>query len=165
MTRYKPDSRWQAANGTPLHLRPVRGLTEAPPERQCTLLVLRHENGEEIPVAGGRFVVGDTPETAGTCEFALTIGDAWQGQGIGARLLCALIREAERRGLRSMVGHILLDNRPMLALARHHGFGIEESPDDTATRIATLTLPRRKPRQGNGIVERFARLLGRRPIR
>ena len=146
MTRTKPDSRWQAANGTPLHLRPVRA-----------------DDGERLRRSLDKL----SPEARRQRFLAPInhIGDAWQGQGIGARLLRALIREAERRGLRSMVGHILLDNRPMLALARHHGFGIEESPDDTATRIATLTLPRRKPRQGNGIVERFARLLGRRPIR
>ncbi len=173
------DARWLAADGTPLHLRPVRmddtgrlrraldrlspearrqrflapvggiseafvrGLIETPHERQCTLLVLRREDGEEMPVAGGRFVVGDTPETSDSCEFALTIGDAWQGQGIGRRLLRALIEAAEARGLRRMTGHILLDNRPMLALARHQGFTIDATPGDTQTRTATLDLPRR----------------------
>ena len=173
------DARWLAADGTPLHLRPVRmddagrlrraldrlspearrqrflapvggiseafvrGLIETPHERQCTLLVLRREDGEEMPVAGGRFVVGDTPETGDACEFALIIGDAWQGQGIGRRLLRALIEAAEARGLRRMTGHILLDNRPMLALARHQGFTIDATPGDTQTRTATLDLPRR----------------------
>ena len=78
----------------------VRDLTDAPRERQCTLLVVRREAGEEIPVAGGRFVIGDTPETADTCEFALTIGDAWQGQGIGRRLVEAFEEWALSRGAR-----------------------------------------------------------------
>ena len=173
------DKRWHAADGTPLHLRPVRpddaarlrrsldrlspearrqrflapvtsigdafvqGLTEVSSERQLVLLVLRRENGEVIPVAGGRILVGDTPETGDACEFALIIGDAWQGQGIGRRLLRALIEAAEARGLRRMTGHILLDNRPMLALARHQGFTIDATPGDTQTRTATLDLPRR----------------------
>ena len=84
-------------------------------------------------------------ETAGTCEFALTIGDAWQGQGIGRRLLQALIDEAEARGLRRMLGHVLLDNRAMLALARQQHFSIEASPDDAQTRLAILDLPAARP--------------------
>ena len=140
----------------------VRDLTETPRERQCTLLVLRQENGEEIPVAGGRFVIGDMPETAGTCEFALTIGDAWQGQGIGRRLLQALIDEAEARGLRRMLGHVLLDNRAMLALARQQHFSIEASPDDAQTRLAILDLPRRKPPRRRGVLGRLAGMIGKR---
>lgn len=139
----------------------VRDLTESPRERQCTLLVLRRDGDEEIPVAGGRFVVGDTPETAGTCEFALTIGDAWQGQGIGRRLLRALIDEAEARGLHRMMGHILLDNRAMLALARQQHFTIDINPDDAQTRLAILDLPRRKPVGSPGILGRLTRLFGR----
>ncbi len=192
------DARWLAADGTPLHLRPVRmddtgrlrraldrlspearrqrflapvggiseafvrGLIETPHERQCTLLVLRREDGEEMPVAGGRFVVGDTPETSDSCEFALIIGDAWQGQGIGRRLLRALIDEAEARGLRRMLGHVLLDNRAMLALARQQHFSIEASPDDAQTRLAILDLPRRKTRRRRGVLGRLAGMFGKR---
>lgn len=194
----RPTSRWTAADGTALHMRPVRaddaerlhrslaqlspearrqrflapvasfsnefvqGLTEGASERQHVLLVLRKESGEEISIAGGRFIVGDTPETRDTCEFALIIGDVWQGQGIGRRLLQALIAEAQARNLRQMVGHILLDNRTMLTLARHSGFSIEACPGDARTRLAILDLPRRQPSAPRGLLERIAGLVRRR---
>ena len=102
-----------------------------------------------------RDFVGDTAETSDSCEFALIIGEAWQGQGIGRRLLRALIEEAESRGLRRMTSHILLDNRPMLALARHQGFTIDTSPDEPQTRTASLELPRRSTRQPASLWQRL----------
>jgi RimJ/RimL family protein N-acetyltransferase len=122
----------------------VSSLVDGDPGRQHAVLVVREEDGEEIPVAGGRLVV-DTTSAAGrtgkndTCEFALVVGDRWQGQGIGQNILYALIAEARRRQLRTMVGDILPDNRSMLTLARKTGFFIENTDGDSTLR-ATLDL-------------------------
>lgn len=116
----------------------VNGLTAGDPARQYAVLVVRTEDGEEMPVAGGRLVL-DAPPDGKSCEFSLIVGDRWQGQGIGQRILYALIAEARRRRLHTMVGHILRDNRPMLVLARHTGFIIEAEPGGDTLR-ATLDL-------------------------
>jgi acetyltransferase len=70
------------------------------------------------------------------CEFAIVIADAWQGRGIGRRLLEKLLAVARDRGIRRMYGDVLATNTPMLALAQQVGFALSRSPEDaTLTRI------------------------------
>lgn len=69
-----------------------------------------------------------------SCEFALVVADAWQGHGVGRRLLEALIAAARRHGIPRMMGYVLSMNRAMLGLARRLGFRAQRSPGD-----ATLT--------------------------
>ncbi len=99
----------------------VHRLVAIDPHKEYLLVVVRCEDGVEVPIAGGRFVEHDEQAE---CSFSLLIGDAWQGQGIGRRLLKALLREASLRGLRTMRGDVLADNRPMLQLARSLHFAL-----------------------------------------
>jgi acetyltransferase len=116
----------------------VHRLTHFDTATEFALLVVRTEKDREIPLAGGRFVhEGDGRR----CEFSLLIGDAWQGQRIGHRILRTLIREASRRGLREMEGHVLADNRAMLKLARSMGFVIDDDPGEACVKLVTLDLP------------------------
>jgi len=72
-----------------------------------------------------------------SCEFALVVADAWQGRGIGRRLMEKLIAVARERGLKRIYGEVLATNRAMLELARKLGFEIGRHPDDaTVTRVA-----------------------------
>ncbi len=121
----------------------VHRLTHFDTATEYALVVVRPEKGKEIPLAGGRFVHDDDGRR---CEFSLLIGDPWQGQGIGHRILRALIREAARRGLSQMEGNVLADNRPMLKLARAHGFMVYDSRTDTGVKLVSLDLPRPQPR-------------------
>ena len=121
----------------------VHRLTHFDTATEFALVVVRPENGREIPLGGGRFVdCGDGQR----CEFSLLIGDAWQGQRIGHRILRTLIREAVRRGLRQMEGHVLADNRAMLKLARAHGFMVDDSSEEAGVKLVTLDLPSPQPR-------------------
>ena len=67
-------------------------------------------------------------------EFAIVIADAWQGRGIGRRLLAKLIEAARWRGVKRLYGDILATNRPMLELARKLGFELGRHEDATITR-------------------------------
>ena len=61
--------------------------------------------------------LADEPDAA---EFALVVVDGYQRQGIGKRLLAALVRAARQRGIQRLRGIVQADNRPMLEmLARH----------------------------------------------
>ncbi len=57
-------------------------------------------------------------------EFALTIADDWHSQGVGKRLLLALMQQANRAHYRYMIGTVLVDNEAMLNLARQQGFQV-----------------------------------------
>jgi GNAT superfamily N-acetyltransferase len=61
-------------------------------------------------------------------EVAVFVRQEFRVQGIGRRLLDALIDEARKRGLRSIWGITELDNVPMLRLAHAAGF-VQDAED------------------------------------
>lgn len=86
-------------------------------DRELALVALAPGGGEFIGV--GRYAPNADGETA---EFALTVADAWQGQGVGRALLERLCECATAAGYRTLYGHILNANQDMLGLAQHLGF-------------------------------------------
>ena len=68
-------------------------------------------------------------------EFAVVVADAWQGQGLGEQLLKSLLEHAGRAGVGRVAGVTHLNNRPMRALARKLGFGIERDADPDLLRM------------------------------
>ena len=59
---------------------------------------------------------------SGVGEYTVYVAQAWHGRGVGRRMLRALAEEAPRFGYWKLVGMILADNAPGLALARRNGF-------------------------------------------
>ncbi len=117
----------------------VSRLVNVDPARVYPLVVLHRTKVARIPVAGGRFVID---ETGKACEFSLVVGDDWQGQGIGHRLLGELIAEATRRGLQQIIGDVLAENSAMLALGLAMGFVLEESEEGPSVNRLVLNLPK-----------------------
>lgn len=124
---------------------PLRELSEAMletathpvPGRDFALVAVSGEGGADIIVAAACYV-----GTAGsdTCEFAVTVADAWQGLGLARRLLMLLIETATAQGLRCMVGDVLAVNTPMRGLAKSLGFVDLPCPGDATVRVMRLTL-------------------------
>jgi RimJ/RimL family protein N-acetyltransferase len=52
------------------------------------------------------------PDSPGTAEMAIVVGDAWQGRGLGRTLADALADAAERTGVRRIVATMSGDNVP-----------------------------------------------------
>jgi len=75
-----------------------------------------------------------------TCEFAITVADAWQGCGIGRKLLAMLVDTARGHGVRRIIGDVLAMNTPMLRLTRSQGFRIERHPEGAELSRVTLEL-------------------------
>src|SRR6266853_1075505 len=75
-----------------------------------------------------------------TCEFAITVADAWQGRGIGRKLLALLADSARGHGMRRIVGDVLATNTPMLRLARSQGFRADWHPEGAELRRVVLEL-------------------------
>ncbi|MGQ9484366.1 MAG: GNAT family N-acetyltransferase [Desulfosoma sp.] len=64
-------------------------------------------------------------------EFAVLVGDLWQGKGIGALLLENCLHIAKERGIETVWGTVLRENTQMLALGRKLGFSVCRVPEST----------------------------------
>jgi acetyltransferase len=71
---------------------------------------------------------------ANEAEFALTVGDQWQNQGLGTELLKLLIQVGRDEHLERITATILPDNREMQHMCRKLGFEIHREPGDTECR-------------------------------
>jgi RimJ/RimL family protein N-acetyltransferase len=111
MRRLSPESvrRRFLAPRSKLTSRELRYLTEVDGCRHYALVaVLADDPGELVGV--GRWVrLDDRPATA---EVAITVGDPYQGQGIGKQLGLALADAARARGIKRFTATMLADNEP-----------------------------------------------------
>ena len=57
----------------------------------------------------------------------MVVGDPWHGRGVGAELLKRCLRIVKERGMHTVYGWALAENKLMLALARKIGFQISRS--------------------------------------
>ncbi len=110
-------------------------------DREIALVAIRETGSEEKMFGAARVILQPNLKDA---EFAVLIGDPWQGRGIGAHLLSRCIDIARERKLGTIWGTVLAENKGMLALGRKLGFAITRSAqsgefelqleiDDTAT--------------------------------
>lgn len=103
--------------------------------REMAIIGVLTEEGKDKMIGVGRLII----EPGGTAgEFAIVVGDPWQGLGLGEKLTDSIIGVAEDKGLETIYGTILADNTPMLNLCRKLGFQIEKESKDTMR--ATLKL-------------------------
>jgi len=99
-------------------------------DREMALITVVN-NGQEVQIAVARYVINPDGRS---CEFALVVGDNWQGRGIGHRLMEQLMEAARHRGLELIEGDVLADNHEMLALAKSLKFETTVSDDDVTVR-------------------------------
>jgi RimJ/RimL family protein N-acetyltransferase len=71
----------------------------------------------------------------GRGEFAISVSDRWQCQGVGSALLCALQFRAASLGYFELFGETLKTNDSMKNLARKAGFEFTRSLDWRAVRF------------------------------
>jgi GNAT superfamily N-acetyltransferase len=90
--------------------------------------IMRDDKELEIGVA--RYVFTEIP---GSCEFGITVDDAWQGSGVAELLMISLEDTARKRGFKNMEGIVLPKNYKMLKFAQKRGFKIHyvTGEDDT----------------------------------
>jgi acetyltransferase len=101
-------------------------------DREMALAAVRGE-GEQAQIVGvSRYYLH--PET-GRAEFALVVGDAHQRKGLGRHLMERLIAIARERGVRCLVGIILRENAPMLALTASLGFSPPRPADEGTVHV------------------------------
>jgi acetyltransferase len=109
-------------------------------DREMALVALhRNQEGSDQIAGVSRYYLD--PQT-GDAEFAIVVGDAWQGRGLGYRLMKRLIDIAQERGVKRLVGSVLRENAPMLQLMHEMGFASQSQVDNT---VVTQVLHLRQP--------------------
>ncbi len=88
----------------------------------------------EMKVDGVDTIVGESRysydvETQNS-EFGLSIGDDWQGQGIGSAMLSNLECRAAALGALKLFGETFRNNEQMVGLARKAGYSFAGAPSD-----------------------------------
>jgi RimJ/RimL family protein N-acetyltransferase len=100
----------------------LRYLTEVDGHDHVALIAVEAENPSRI-VGVGRFVrLADRPDTA---EFAIVVGDPYQGQGAGRALGSLLVDAARDRGIRRFTARTLEENAPVQRLIAGIGEHLE----------------------------------------
>jgi acetyltransferase len=117
----------------------VARFTQVDYDRDMALVAVPlDENGtprHEI-VAVARYV---RDADATRCEFAIVVGDEWQGCGLARPMLEHLIDHARLGGLQAMVGYVHPQNLRMLSFVRTMGFELSDSSEEPL-KIAALQL-------------------------
>lgn len=104
--------------------------TEVDYQRHMALIATLARDGREEEIGVARYVAS---ETAGECEFAVTVADNWQGNGLAVLLMRELIEAARDRGFKIMYGLVFASNQRMLDLARKLGFEVASISGESET--------------------------------
>jgi acetyltransferase len=105
--------------------------------REMALVAVVGKGSGATQVGVARYVMNPDGKS---CEFAIVVSDEIQKQGIGSRLMNALIRSARQHGLSVMEGMVLAGNQPMLTLMDELGFSQRPSEDDPETVVVERSL-------------------------
>jgi len=95
--------------------------------REMALVAVTEENGEFIQQGVARYVIN--PDNT-SCEFAIVVSDNHQHQGIGTRLMKALMDAARHHNIDVIEGTVLSDNTAMLHLMTELGFSKKRSTEE-----------------------------------
>lgn len=101
-------------------------------------LVIADDTAGETVIHGAVHLSGDGDGER--AEFAIMVAHDMAGLGLGPLLMRRIIDHGRARGLRAIVGEVLMENRPMLRLCQVLGFTRRSTPDDPGVVHVTLTL-------------------------
>jgi acetyltransferase len=104
-------------------------------DREMTFIALGPPaaNGDRQMVGEVRAVCDPDNRTA---EFAIQVASAWQGKGLGRKLLGKLVAYLRARGTQEIVGECLPENGGMAGLAEAMGFEVLPKRDLQSLRLA-----------------------------
>jgi acetyltransferase len=115
--RLSPDSRYRRFMAAKPHLsaEEIRYLTEVDQHDHVALIATSADDPELI-LGVGRFVRDQGDRAA--AEFAIVVGDPYQGEGLATELLRRLADAALERGIAHFTATVLADNEPVHRLLR-----------------------------------------------
>jgi len=106
-------------------------------DREMALLAVIQRDGQDLLIGTARYIDNFDDQS---CEFAVVLGDAFQGLGLASYLMRRLMQVAADKGIRVMKGIVLAENKRMIEFCRHLGFTIQRDPEDIGQVIASIKL-------------------------
>ena len=136
---WSPETRYNRLFSAGSYTSPERlkQITRIDYARDMALIATVMLEDREVQIGVARYVRRKDDKT---CEFALSVADAWQHRGIGRALMLNLMDAAAAAGIETMLGDILSSNAPMLHFMRALGFTVEASPEGPEIRRVSKRL-------------------------
>ena len=120
-----------------LNKKDLETFTNPDPLNEEALIILIKGEKHEVEIGVARFIIDSDGKN---CEFAIVVADEWQKRGIGTKLMKALIRHAQSRGIKRIHGAVLKENSGMLQFVKGLGFEETTVPDDPSVVLVTKYL-------------------------
>jgi len=95
-------------------------------DREIAIIAELEEGGKRKMAGVVRIIADPYNETA---EYAIVIGDPWQGQGLGTLMTRYILEIARSRDIRKIFAYLLEDNADMLHLFQKFGFTAKKDED------------------------------------
>ncbi len=100
-------------------------------DREIALVASIEDNAREKIIGVSRLTIMPSGQSA---ELAVVVGDPWQSQGIGKRLMANALKIARERGIREIWMDVLAGNKAMNRLSKRMGFKKAPSEDPDIVR-------------------------------
>ncbi|MFH2027844.1 MAG: acetate--CoA ligase alpha subunit [Nanoarchaeota archaeon] len=103
-------------------------------DREIAIIAELEEKGKKKFAGVVRLIADPYNETA---EFAIAIGDPWQGQGLGNKFTDYILKIAKSRGIKKVYANILKDNHKMYDMFNKRGFKFTDQGDTYRAELST----------------------------
>jgi acetyltransferase len=107
-------------------------------DREIAIIAELSEGGRKRMAGVVRLIADPYNETA---EYAIVIGDPWQGQGLGTIMTRYILEIARKRGIKKVVAYVLEDNSGMLHLFKKFRFTTRREDEMIRAELALDAVP------------------------
>jgi len=116
----------------------IARLTQIDYDREMAFIAVRRRPSQPDQTVGVARLIRDPVGTE--AEFAVIVAGPMKGQGLARHLMQRLFDWGRAHGIRTVVGQVLADNRPMLGFVRSLGFSLRHSTEEEGVMEARLEL-------------------------
>jgi RimJ/RimL family protein N-acetyltransferase len=118
----------------------VARFTTNAPGVAMNLVAVTGVQGQERLIGMAQYVVEGAAGGPGAAEFAVVVADEWHREGLGRRLVQAVVCLAREAGIDRLEGDVLSENEPMRGLMLNLGFRLMRHQDGAYLRRASKEL-------------------------
>ena len=122
-------------------------------DREIAIVAEAEEKAERRLLGVGRLVADADHQQA---EYAILVGDPWQGIGLGSLLTDYCMDICDHWGLRSVVAEMAPENKRMIKMFRHRGFEFSHPVSGDVVMVQKQLATAESPRSGRGTESRIS---------